>query len=123
MVSDFSRRAFLQRASALSIAGAATPFVLNLAAIGEAAAATASDYKAIVCVFLYGGNDYANTLIPADTANYNAYNAQRSALAYSQAAWPERPWRRPCRWPAGGNMRWRRSWPRCCRSSMPARWR
>jgi uncharacterized protein (DUF1501 family) len=77
MISDFSRRAFLQRASALSIAGAATPFVLNLAAIGEAAAATASDYKAIVCVFLYGGNDYANTLIPADTANYNLYNAQR----------------------------------------------
>jgi uncharacterized protein (DUF1501 family) len=86
MISDFSRRAFLQRASALSIAGAATPFVLNLAAIGEAAAATASDYKAIVCVFLYGGNDYANTLIPADTANYNLYNAQRAALAYSQAS-------------------------------------
>ena len=86
MMSDVSRRAFLQRASALSIAGAATPFVLNLAAIGEAAAATATDYKAIVCVFLYGGNDYANTLIPADTPNYNLYNAQRSALAYSQAA-------------------------------------
>jgi uncharacterized protein (DUF1501 family) len=86
MMSDVSRRAFLQRASALSIAGAATPFVLNLAAIGEAAAATATDYKAIVCVFLYGGNDYANTLIPADTANYNLYNAQRSALAYSQAS-------------------------------------
>jgi uncharacterized protein (DUF1501 family) len=86
MMSDVSRRAFLQRASALSIAGAATPFVLNLAAIGEAAAATASDYKAIVCVFLYGGNDYANTLIPADTTNYNLYNAQRSALAHSQAS-------------------------------------
>ena len=86
MISDVSRRSFLQRASALSIAGAATPFVLNLAAIGEAAAATASDYKAIVCVFLYGGNDYANTLIPADTTNYNLYNAQRSALAHSQAS-------------------------------------
>ena len=86
MVTDLSRRAFMQRASALSIAGAATPFVLNLAAIGEAAAATASDYKAIVCVFLYGGNDYANTLIPADSANYALYNAQRSALAYSQSA-------------------------------------
>ncbi len=86
MVTDLSRRAFMQRASALSIAGAATPFVLNLAAIGEAAAATASDYKAIVCVFLFGGNDYANTLIPADTTNYNLYNAQRSALAYSQAS-------------------------------------
>ena len=68
-----SRRAFLQRASALSLAGVATPWALNLAAIGEAAAFTATDYKAIVCVFLYGGNDYGNTLIPYDTANYNLY--------------------------------------------------
>jgi uncharacterized protein (DUF1501 family) len=86
MTQDVSRRAFLQRASALSIAGSATPFVLNLAAIGEAAAATASDYKAIVCVFLYGGNDYANTLPPFDAANYTAYFNQRSALAHTQAA-------------------------------------
>jgi uncharacterized protein (DUF1501 family) len=85
MVTDLSRRAFMQRASALSIAGAATPFVLDLAAIGEAAAATASDYKAIVCVFLFGGNDYANTVIPTDNTSYAAYNAQRAALAYSQS--------------------------------------
>ena len=83
---DISRRAFISRASALSIAGAATPFVMNLAAMGEAAAATASDYKALVCVFMYGGNDYANTLVPYDTAQYASYAAQRSALAYSQAS-------------------------------------
>jgi uncharacterized protein (DUF1501 family) len=83
MVTDLSRRAFMQRASALSIAGAATPFVLNLAAIGDAAAATASDYKAIVCVFMFGGNDYANTVVPTDATSYTAYQAQRSALAYS----------------------------------------
>jgi uncharacterized protein (DUF1501 family) len=86
MTQDVSRRAFLQHASALSIAGAATPFVMNLAAIGEAAAATAADYKAIVCVFLYGGNDYANTLVPADNANYALYNAQRPTLSYTQAS-------------------------------------
>lgn len=86
MALDVSRRAFLQRASALSIAGAATPFVLNLAAIGEAAAATATDYKALVCVFLYGGNDYANTLVPADNSNYALYNAQRPTLSYAQSA-------------------------------------
>ncbi len=85
MTLDVSRRAFLQRASALSIAGAATPFVMNLAAIGEAAAATASDYKALVCVFMYGGNDYANTLIPADTTNYPLYYNQRPGLGYTQA--------------------------------------
>jgi uncharacterized protein (DUF1501 family) len=86
MTTTTSRRAFLQRASALSVAGAATPWVLNLAALGEAAAATASDYKALVCVFLYGGNDYANTLIPYDTANYTAYQAMRPPLAYAQTA-------------------------------------
>ena len=84
MTTNTSRRAFLQRASALSVAGAATPWVLNLAALGEAAAATATDYKALVCIFLYGGNDYANTLIPYDTANYNAYAAMRPPLAYAQ---------------------------------------
>lgn len=85
MTDDLSRRAFLQRSSALSLAGAATPFVLNLAAIGEAAAATASDYKALVCVFMYGGNDWANTLVPYDSARYAVYQQQRSVLAYSQA--------------------------------------
>lgn len=64
MMQDQSRRAFLKRTALLGMAGTATPFVSSLAAIGEAAAATASDYKALVCVFLYGGNDYANTLIP-----------------------------------------------------------
>ena len=86
MTTNTSRRAFLQRASALSIAGTAAPWALNLAAMGEAAAATATDYKALVCVFLYGGNDYANTLIPYDTANYNAYQAMRPPLAYAQSA-------------------------------------
>lgn len=81
-----SRRAFLQRASALSVAGAATPWLLNLAAMAEAAAATASDYKAIVCVFLYGGNDYGNTLVPYDSSNYNAYYNLRPGLAYSRAS-------------------------------------
>jgi uncharacterized protein (DUF1501 family) len=79
-----SRRAFLKRASSLSVAGIATPWALNLAAMAEASAANATDYKAIVCVFLYGGNDYGNTLIPYDTTNYNAYQALRPTLAYGR---------------------------------------
>ena len=81
-----SRRAFLQRASALSVAGVAAPWALNLASLGEAAAATATDYKALVCVFLYGGNDYGNTLIPYDQSNYNAYNSLRPTMAYGRSA-------------------------------------
>ena len=86
MTTHASRRAFLQRASVLSVAGAATPWALNLAAFGEAAAQSATDYKALVCVFLYGGNDYANTLVPADAASYAAYAGMRPTLAYSAAA-------------------------------------
>lgn len=86
MTTNTSRRAFLQRASMLAMSGVAAPLAVNLAAMAEAAAANASDYKAIVCVFLYGGNDYANTLVPYDAASYNAYYALRSKLAYQQSA-------------------------------------
>ncbi len=79
---DQSRRAFLKRAAALGILGGAGPFAMNLAAIGEAAAATSSDYKALVCIFLYGGNDYANTVTPYDQASYNLYASLRSTIAH-----------------------------------------
>jgi uncharacterized protein (DUF1501 family) len=86
MTSDASRRAFLKRSSLLAMAGAAAPWALELAAMGEAAAATATDYKALVCVFLYGGNDYGNTLIPYDSTRYALYQGMRPTLAYSQAS-------------------------------------
>lgn len=86
MSTEQSRRAFLKRASALSIAGSATSFVMNLAAAGEAAAATSTDYKALVCVFLYGGNDYANTLVPYDSLRYAHYVSQRPELAIGREA-------------------------------------
>ena len=79
-----SRRAFLKRASSLSIAGIAAPWALNLAAMAEASAATATDYKALVCVFLYGGNDYANTLVPYDTGSYSQYQLARPSFAYTR---------------------------------------
>ena len=80
-----NRREFLRRSSALAAAGAAAPWALNLAAIGEAAAQSApSDYKALVCVFLYGGNDFGNTYIPYDNASYIAYQGMRQTLATPQ---------------------------------------
>ena len=76
-----SRRAFLRRSGQLALTGTALPFALNLAAMGEAAAFDATDYKALVCVFLYGGNDYANTVVTHDDASYNQYNAIRGGGA------------------------------------------
>ncbi|SFO56808.1 Uncharacterized conserved protein, DUF1501 family [Variovorax sp. OK605] len=80
---EHTRRAFLRRAGHLAIAGTAMPFALNLAAIGDAAAlgAPSGDYKALVCVFLFGGNDYANTLVNFDTASYAKYSTIRGAIA------------------------------------------
>lgn len=37
--------------------------------------------KALVCLFLYGGNDANNLIIPYDNANYASYARQRSVLA------------------------------------------
>ena len=76
-----TRRAFLRRSTQLGLAGTALPFALNLAAIGEAAAFSASDYKALVCVFLYGGNDYANTVVTYDDDSYNRYSTIRGGGA------------------------------------------
>ncbi len=81
-----SRRAFLRRASALSVAAGAAPWALSLSAMADAAAATATDYKALVCVFLHGGNDHANTVVPYDTASYEAQYALRGNLRIDRAS-------------------------------------
>ena len=80
-----ARRSFLRRAGQLGLAGVAAPWALNLASIGEAAAQSATDYKALVCVFLYGGNDYGNTVVPYDNSNYARYAAIRTGIATPQA--------------------------------------
>jgi uncharacterized protein (DUF1501 family) len=74
------RRAFLQHAGAL--AGTAALGQLGVLA---AHAASSSDYKALVCIFLYGGNDANNTIVPLDTAGYANYAQTRSYLALPQA--------------------------------------
>ena len=85
MTMNASRREFLRRASALSVAGSATPLVVNLAAMSAASAQTMpADFKALVCVFLYGGNDHSNTIVPFDNANYQLYAQSRTNLALAQ---------------------------------------
>ncbi len=84
--SHSSRRAFLRRAGQLSFTGVAAPWALNLAAMAESAAQTATDYKALVCLFLYGGNDYANTVVTYDAASHANYSTIRGSLATSRSA-------------------------------------
>ncbi len=78
---DITRRAMFERLGKLAILGAGAPIAMNLASFSEAAAFTGDGYKALVCVYLNGGNDHANTLVPADAANYNLYSAIRGGGA------------------------------------------
>ncbi len=80
-----ARRRFLQQFGSLS-ALAGTPFAANLATIGAASAQAGSDYKALVCVFLFGGNDHANLIVPRTGQAYTDYMNARPTLAISQAS-------------------------------------
>jgi uncharacterized protein (DUF1501 family) len=71
-----ARRTLLRGAAALSAAGL-TARLAGIGAIAGAAAQTAIDYKALVCVFMFGGNDGNNTLIPIDAAGYASYALAR----------------------------------------------
>jgi uncharacterized protein (DUF1501 family) len=75
-----SRRLFLRHAGALSttLGSAAAPLALNLSAMGSAAAQSASDYKALVCIFLFGGNDSFNMVLPTDTDSWTNYTTVRN---------------------------------------------
>jgi len=61
--------------------------------MGKAAAFNAggavSDYKALVCVFMYGGNDYANTVVTYDPTSHSQYSTIRggtSGIAIAQSS-------------------------------------
>lgn len=75
------RRAFLQSAGAL--AGVSALGTFDSLGISRALAQSApvSDYKALVCIFLFGGNDGGNLVVPRDTAAYNLYSTARGGTA------------------------------------------
>ena len=75
------RRGFIKYASlaaAGSIAGLRPFGALN------ALAQNSGDYKALVCVFMFGGNDANNMIIPFDTSGYTNYSNVRAGLALAQ---------------------------------------
>lgn len=75
-----SRRSFLRNAAGFSLGISATNALFDLRLLNNAVAATnVSDYKALVCLFLNGGNDGSNMLIPWDTDRYNNYRGIRGA--------------------------------------------
>lgn len=84
---DLSRRRFIGRACAAVGATGMLSALAQLRMIGALAAdSVPADYKALVCLFLYGGNDSNNMLIPTDSADYQTYAADRTVLAIPQAS-------------------------------------
>ncbi len=87
-----NRRDFLHGFGALSGAGLAARLApMGLAGLAGAAAAqsASADYKALVCVFLYGGIDGNSLVVPLDAPGYAQYAATRtegSGLNLVQAA-------------------------------------
>jgi len=85
-----SRRRFIKAAAAGGVAYAfgrtAETIHAQMSAVGGFA-----DYKALVCLFLFGGNDSWNMLVPTSSAEYNAYARSRggttgAGLALERAA-------------------------------------
>ena len=80
----FNRRQFLKAFSAGAVA-AFSGYPGGVFSQGIGTSAAFNDYKALVCVFLLGGNDSFNMLVPRSNAEYNIYAASRQNLAIAQA--------------------------------------
>jgi uncharacterized protein (DUF1501 family) len=91
-----SRRHFFRTAAGLSAAasplvpGFSTPLAMSLAGLGAMAAerahaADTTGYRALVCLFMAGGNDAHNWVVPTDTSGYADYAKVRAELAWASA--------------------------------------
>ena len=79
-----NRREFLTTtgAAATAVAIGSYPGAAFAQVIGTSA--PFPDYKALVCVFLHGGNDSFNMVIPRSNAEYNVYAASRQNMSVAQ---------------------------------------
>lgn len=81
---QINRREFLRRGVCAGFSTAGMFSAMSSLRLFEAQMAAQTpppNYKALVCLFLFGGNDANNMLVPKETADYNAYAALRGPLA------------------------------------------
>lgn len=76
MKHTISRRNFLGMTASFGALAALS----NLSAL-TAGAQTTTDYKALVCIFLFGGNDGHNTVVPLSGSEFTAYRSLRGGMA------------------------------------------
>ncbi|MCA1616734.1 MAG: DUF1501 domain-containing protein, partial [Acidobacteria bacterium] len=74
-----TRREFLKQTGCAALGGGVLAAGIQEFGLVRAFAQTAAtDYKALVCLFMNGGNDGNNTIVPIDDARYGQYSAARS---------------------------------------------
>ena len=78
-----SRRGFLRTTCCTAAAGVAAASFSRLGLV-NALAQTTQDYKALVCIFLFGGNDANNLIVPLGSSDYANYASIRAGLAVPQ---------------------------------------
>ena len=81
MTMSLDRRLFMKLGAGLAAlggTGVATGFGMQMAAVGAAASATSTDYKAIVCLFMFGGADANNSVVATDTDSWGRYFSARN---------------------------------------------
>jgi uncharacterized protein (DUF1501 family) len=79
------RRRVLGALSALGVSA----LVPRLSLSSATAATTSGEYRALVCVFLFGGNDSNNMIVPFTTNAYNNYATVRGAQSAGGLALPQ----------------------------------
>src|ERR1041385_7233457 len=81
------RRTFIRQAAcaALTTTGILNT-IFDLRRLSAAPLDTSDDYKALICLFLFGGNDANTVIVPHDNTGYPSYAAARGILAIPQAS-------------------------------------
>ena len=78
MQKPISRRTFLRQFNCAAIGGSAVlNTLINLKLANSLGAQSAPDNKALVCLFLNGGCDAFNVLVPSDPDRYSIYSTDR----------------------------------------------
>jgi uncharacterized protein (DUF1501 family) len=90
---DLARRRWMQHtgigSAAMGLMGLGGLELMAAAAgqsMGNAQAQSANDYRALVCIFMFGGNDANNMVVPTDASRYAQYARARSVLTLNRDA-------------------------------------
>lgn len=83
-IPELSRRQLLKRCGALTLGSTAGMATLSQLQLAHAQTNAGDDYKALVCVFLFGGNDAFNMLVPREQSVYDVYANTRQNLAVAR---------------------------------------